>query len=149
MILLGECLAGSLTSHTPRLRARVGLLLAGLLLAPAIATLWTIVGQLLHPTVPAPLALSLTGLGALGVNLACAFVLAHYRNHAGSLTKAAFLSARNDASANVAIIAAGLTTFVWPSIWPDLIVGIGIAIMNAGAAKEVVEAARREQAPQP
>lgn len=130
-------------------RARVGFVLAGLLLAPGLATLWTVGNQLIHPIVPAPVPLSLAGLGALAVNLTCAFVLARFRHHRGSLTKAAFLSARNDAFANIAIIAAGLLTFVWPSIWPDLIVGIGIAIINAGAAREVVEAARKESAPKP
>src|SRR3954451_82018 len=51
-------------------------------------------------------------------------MLARYRAHGGSLTRAAFLSARNDALANVAIIAAGLVTAVlWQSAWPDLIVG--------------------------
>jgi hypothetical protein len=33
------------------------------------------------------------------------------------LTRAAFLSARNDASANIAIIAAGLATIVTLSAW--------------------------------
>jgi len=130
-------------------RARVGFGLAGLLLAPALATLWTIGNQFMHPVVPHAFSLSITGLGALAVNLTCAFVLARFRHHRGSLTKAAFLSARNDAVANVAIIAAGLITLVWPSIWPDLVVGIGIAIMNAGAAKEVIEAAHRERDPRP
>jgi Co/Zn/Cd efflux system component len=42
------------------------------------------------------------------------------------LTRAAFLSARNDAIANVAIIAAGFATaYLWHSAWPDLIVGAG------------------------
>ena len=51
---------------------------------------------------------------ALAVNLLCAFMLARYRDHAGSLTRAAFLSARNDALANIAIIGAGLlTAFLW------------------------------------
>lgn len=54
-----------------------------------------------------PLALGLAGLGALAVNVCCAYMLAAYRHHSGSLTKAAFLSARNDALANIAIIAAG------------------------------------------
>jgi hypothetical protein len=48
----------------------------------------------------------------------------------GSLTKAAFLSARNDVLANVAIVAAGLVTAYTFSIWPDLIVGLGIAVIN-------------------
>lgn len=75
----------------------------------------------------------------------CAFMLARYRHHGGSLTRAAFLSARNDALANVAIIAAGLATAaVWRSAWPDLIVGLAIALMNADAAREIWQAARKE-----
>jgi Co/Zn/Cd efflux system component len=72
-------------------------------------------------------------------------MLARYRAHGGSLTRAAFLSARNDALANGAIIAAGLlTAYQWPSAWPDLIVGLGIAVLNADAAREVWTAAREE-----
>jgi Co/Zn/Cd efflux system component len=72
-------------------------------------------------------------------------MLARFRHHAGSLTKAAFLSARNDALANIAIIAAGaVTALLWRSAWPDLLVGIGIAAMNADAAREIYEAARAE-----
>src|SRR3712207_7064819 len=47
-----------------------------------------------------------------------------FRTHSGSLTRAAFLSARNDAIANVAIIAAGLLTAATLAIWPDLVVGL-------------------------
>jgi Co/Zn/Cd efflux system component len=57
------------------------------------------------PVPPAPIPLSLTG-AALAVNLICALMLARFRSHAGSLTRAAFLSARNDAYANVAIVLA-------------------------------------------
>ena len=64
----------------------------------------------------------------------------------GSLSKAAFLSARNDALANIAIVAAGAATALAPSAWPDLVVGLGIAALNAGAAREVFSAARREHA---
>jgi Co/Zn/Cd efflux system component len=89
--------------------------------------------------------LTLTGAGALVINLSCAFMLARFREHGGSLTKAAFLSARNDTIANIAIIAAGaVTAGLWRSAWPDLIVGVGIAIMNADAAREVWRAARDE-----
>jgi Co/Zn/Cd efflux system component len=45
----------------------------------------------------------------------------------------------------MAIIAAGLVTaWLWASAWPDLIVGLGIAAMNADAAREVWHAAREE-----
>ena len=47
--------------------------------------------------------------------------------------------------ANIAIIVAGLVTaFLWHAAWPDLLVGLGIAAMNADAAREVWQAARNE-----
>ena len=127
-----------------RKRARVGMALAGILLVPGLATLWTAWEKFNLPAAPDPVLLSLTGAGALAINLSCALMLARYRRHGGSLTRAAFLSARNDAAANIAIIAAGLVTVIIPSVWPDLIVGLGIAAMNADAAREVWKAAREE-----
>ncbi|RWC88747.1 cation transporter [Mesorhizobium sp. M00.F.Ca.ET.151.01.1.1] len=129
-----------------RARSQVGMALALILLVPGLATLWTAWQKFNSPVPPQALALTLTGLGALAINLSCAYMLAAYRHHSGSLTRAAFLSARNDAFANLAIIAAGLVTaFVWRSVWPDLLVGLGIAALNADAAREVWEAAREER----
>jgi len=125
-------------------RARLGMALAFILLVPTLATLWTAWQKFSLPVPPAPVPLTLTGAGALAVNLICAFMLVRYRSHAGSLTRAAFLSARNDAYANVAIIVAGLLTAATISAWPDLIVGLGIAILNADAARQVLTAARKE-----
>lgn len=126
-------------------RSRVGMALALILLAPGIATLWALWHKIAAPLPPEPVTLSLVGAGALAVNLSCALILARFRKHSGSLTKAAFLSARNDAYANIAIIAAGFLTALTRSVWPDIIVGLGIAAMNATAAKEVWEAARQER----
>lgn len=127
-----------------RRRAKVGKILSLILLAPALALLWTLWQKFSAPTPPAPVPLSLTALGALAVNLFCAFRLATYRHHGGSLTKAAFLSARNDTFANIAIIGAALATAWSHSIWPDIVVGLAIAAMNMDAAREVWEAARDE-----
>jgi Co/Zn/Cd efflux system component len=127
-------------------RAKMGMALAGILLIPGLATLWTAWEKFNLPVAPSALPLTLAGLGALAVNLSCALMLARFRHQGGSMTKAAFLSARNDAAANVGIILAGLVTaFVWQSAWPDLIIGLAIAAMNADAAMEVWEAARSEQ----
>jgi Co/Zn/Cd efflux system component len=126
-------------------RAKMGMAMAGILLIPGIATLWTAWEKFNLPVAPSPIPLMLAGLGALAVNLSCALLLARFRHQSGSLTKAAFLSARNDALANVGIILAGLlTAFLWRSAWPDLITGLAIAALNADAAREVWEAARAE-----
>ena len=118
--------------------------MAGILLIPGLATIWMIWIKFNAPVPPQAFSLSITGAGALAVNMFCAFLLARFRHHSGSLTKAAFLSARNDSFGNVAIIGAGILTAYTLSAWPDLIVGIGIAILNADAAREVWNAARDE-----
>jgi len=126
-------------------RSIVGMVLAAILLAPGLATLWTAWEKFSVPVPPAPVPLSMAGCGALVVNLFCAYLLMRFRAHSGSLTRAAFLSARNDALANIAIIAAGLVTAATVSPWPDLIVGLGIFLMNLDAAREVYTTARRER----
>jgi Co/Zn/Cd efflux system component len=125
-------------------RARVGMVLAAMMAIPALAFLWTLVQKFLTPVPPDAQVLTLIGVGALAVNVTAAFLLARHRAEQGSLTRAAFLSARNDALANLAIIGAGLITAAHPSIWPDVIVGLAIAAMNLDAAHEVWEAARKE-----
>jgi Co/Zn/Cd efflux system component len=139
LIFFGLGLAASM-------RARLGMLMALLLLVPAAATLWLAWSKFWDPVAPQASLLTITGLGALAVNTACALLLARHRNEAGSLTRAAYLSARNDAYANIGIVAAGLVTaLLWHSGWPDLIVGLAIAALNADAAFEVWEEARKEQ----
>ena len=129
---------------SPRARARVGLGLSALLLAPGIATVWTAWTRFASPGAPDPGALGLTGLGALAVNFGCALALARRRDHAGSLTRAAFLSARNDVIASLAIIAAGVATALTHIRWWDLGIGLAIGAMNADAALTVWRAARQE-----
>ena len=128
----------------PAWRARLGLLLAVLLLAPALATLWAVWRSVHTGLMPAPTPLTLTGAGALVVNLTCALLLARRRREGGSLTRAAFLSARNDVLASLAITLAGLATAGVQRGWPDLLVGLGIALLNVDAARAVWRAARGE-----
>jgi len=129
-----------------RARARLGMLLAVILLIPGLAALWTGYQKILDPIPPSVIPLSAAGAGAFLVNLTCAFILARFRRDSGSLTRAAYLSARNDVLANIAIILAGGVTAFYPTPWPDLVVGLGIAVMNLDAAREVYQEAREEHA---
>ncbi len=54
---------------TVRNRARIGMLLAGVLLVPGLATLWTAWEKFNTPIPPSSLALSLAGLGAPSIFL--------------------------------------------------------------------------------
>ena len=127
-----------------RKRAWVGMAFAGMMLVPGAAALWTAWAKVQAPIAPSPVPLSLAGAGAMAVNFLCAMLLMRFREYGGSLSKAAFLSARNDVLANFAIVAAGFMTAYFPSIWPDLLVGLGIGAMNLDSARDVWKAARKE-----
>ena len=126
-------------------RVKLGYVFSGLLLIPGIAVLSVAWDKFQNPVTPESLSLGLTALGALVVNVFCAYLLSRFRKSKESLTKAAYLSARNDAFANVAIISASVISLFWTSGWPDLIVGIGILLLNLDSATEVLEVSRKER----
>ena len=128
-----------------RRRSYVGSVLAIVILIPALATLWTAVMKIVDPVPPEPLPLSLTAMGALLVNLACALLLMRHRDHPGSLAKAAWLSARNDVLADAAIIVVAVLTVWFPTAWIDIVAGLGIGVLNADAARTVWMGARDER----
>ena len=118
-------------------RKRLSKLFALLLLVPAISVLISTIYEINNPSAPDATSLTAVGTGALIVNFSCAFLLAKFRGSAKSLVLAAYLSARNDAIANVAIISAGIMTIFWSSSIPDLVVGLAIGMLNANAAVKV------------
>lgn len=125
-------------------RRKASYVLAGLILIPAVAALATAVYKLVNPSAPEAFALTGTAVFAMVVNLVCALLLMRLRREE-ALLRGAWLAARNDVLGNVLIIAAGLVTFVWVSPWPDIAVGLLLAAVNLGAAKEVFEQARAEE----
>ncbi len=132
-----------------RRRSYVGSVLAFVILIPALATIWTAVMKMINPVPPEPLPLSLTAIGALLVNLTCALLLVRHRHHPGSLAKAAWLSARNDVLADAAIILVAVVTVWIPTGWIDIVVGIGIGLLNVDAARTVWRRARDERRLEP
>ena len=128
-----------------RRRSYVGSVLAFVILIPALATMWTAIVKISDPVAPEALPLSLTAVGALLVNLTCALLLVRHRNHPGSLAKAAWLSARNDALANIAIIGVGVVAIWFSTGWIDIVVGIAIGLLNADAARTVWKLSRAER----
>ncbi len=126
-------------------RSWAGKAMAVIICAPALVAAWQIASQFSNPQAPDPLRLVLTAGGAVVVNGICAWVLAKFHDDGGSLTKAAFLAARNDVLVNVAIIGMGLLTAWTGSGWPDLILAAIILVLNLSAAKEVWEVSEEER----
>lgn len=126
-------------------RALAGKAMALILLGPAAIATWTAIQRFSDPVAPEVAPLVLASLGAIVVNGTSAWVLANVRHAGGSLSRAAFLSARNDILVNVAIIAMGVVTLWTQSGWPDLILGTLIICLAAQAAWEVWQVSEEER----
>lgn len=126
-------------------RAKVGRVMAVIIVMPAVAAIWQAISKVANPEAPDFLSLLVTAGGAIVVNSLCAWLLARYRDARGSLTTAAFLAARNDIFANLAIIVMAFVTAATKSGWPDIILGLFIVVLNLTAAKEVWEVAGEEE----
>ncbi|EFG46928.1 hypothetical protein HMPREF0183_1776 [Brevibacterium mcbrellneri ATCC 49030] len=125
-------------------RRKASYVLAGLILLPAVAAFVMVGLKLVTGEPPEPMTLSVTAVGALVINVVSAVLLFRVRTGGGALMTGAWLAARNDALANVMIIAAGVVTVFWASVWPDVVVGLVIGVIILYAAKEVFEQARAE-----
>jgi Co/Zn/Cd efflux system component len=126
-------------------RAVMGKVMALVILAPAAVATWEAVERFSDPVAPEVAPLVWASLGAIAVNGTSAWLLAGVRSHGGSLSRAAFLSARNDVLVNVAIIAMGVLTARTGSGWPDLVLGCVIILLALHAAYEVWEVSEEER----
>lgn len=126
-------------------RAVTGKVMALIILGPATVAGWEAIGRFTSPVAPDAAPVILASLGAIAINGTSSWLLAGVRHHGGSLSRAAFLSARNDVLVNVAIILmAGIT--IWTgSGWPDLILGSFIILLALHAAYEVWEVSEEER----
>lgn len=125
-------------------RSRLGKLLSVSMLLPAGFAIWQGVEKLLNPSAPDSLPLAVAALVGLAVNLISAFTLMRYRHTGGALVMAAWLFTRNDAFVSAAIFVMAAITLWLQSGWPDLLLGIGILLLNLDAAKRVWDASEKE-----
>jgi Co/Zn/Cd efflux system component len=126
-------------------RAVMGKVMSVLILGPAALAGWEAFERFGHPSAPQVLPLVLASIGAIAINGTSAWLLNSVRHHGGSLSRAAFLSARNDVLVNLSIIAMAVVTLWTSSGWPDLILGCFIIGLALFAAHEVWEASEEER----
>lgn len=126
-------------------RAVMGKAMALVILGPAVVAGWEAVQRFSDPVAPEVAPVVLVSVGAIAVNGTSAWLLAKVRHHGGSLSRAAFLSARNDVLVNLAIIAMAVVTAWTASGLPDLILGCAIIVLALHAAWEVWEVSEEER----
>jgi Co/Zn/Cd efflux system component len=126
-------------------RAAMGKVMALVVLAPAAVAGWEAFQRFGDPVPPAVLPVVLASLGAIVVNGTSAWLLVGVRRGGGSLSRAAFLSARNDVLVNVAVIGMAVVTLWTGSGWPDVVLGCCIILVAVQAAFEVWEVSEEER----
>jgi Co/Zn/Cd efflux system component len=112
----------------------------------AVFGLWVLgsgVYRAIEGSEPDPGVMGGVALLALAVNVGVAALLFSHRNGDSNRTSI-WLCSRNDAIANLAVIAAAGGVLASGSRWPDLAVAAGIAALNVSAAIHVARLARAE-----
>lgn len=126
-------------------RALMGKVMALIILGPASVAGWMAISRFSDPVAPDVLPIVLASLGAVLINGASAWLLVGVRTHGGSLSRAAYLAARNDVLINAVIIVMAGVTLWTSSGWPDLVLGCFIILLALHAAYEVWEVSEEER----
>lgn len=124
-------------------RAGSALTKAAAMLGFALYVLGYSAWQMLSGVVPEAPVMGVVGSLALLVNVGCTFLLFGHRN-GDSNRRAVWLCSRNDAIANVAVIAAAGLVALTGTLWPDAIVGVFMASLALHSAWEILHHARAD-----
>ena len=92
--------------------------------------------KMVNPAIPAAEVIGLVGLVALLANAGCFWLLWRHRAEDVNM-RSVWLCSRNDLVANAAVIAAGVAVWLAGSQWPDILVGVAIAVLFLHSAVQV------------
>lgn len=93
--------------------------------------------KVFHPLLPDTSLMGLIGALALASNLVCFFLL--YRHRSDNLNMSStWLCSRNDLIANVGVLLAAAASWQLTSRWPDIVVGMLIAMLFLNSALSVL-----------
>lgn len=120
-----------------RMKALSALLKGGIMAAFALFVLGQAVYKIIVPQVPVFEAIGVVGLAALAANLLCLGLLWRHRSEDINM-RSVWLCSRNDIIANVSVLFAALGVWLSGSGWPDIVVGLGIAMLFLHSALFVI-----------
>jgi len=127
----------------PVWQARAALLKGSIMSGFGLAVLAEVALKLIRGVVPSADVIGAVGVVALGANIACLMLLARHRDDDINM-RSVWLCSRNDVVANVGVLLAAAGVGVTGTAWPDIVVGLLIAMMFGSSAVGVIRAARRQ-----
>ncbi|MDO8524263.1 MAG: cation diffusion facilitator family transporter [bacterium] len=113
-------------SKNHKTQARASLIKGVIMLTVGLYVLWQSFYRVFYPVVPSAQTITLIGILALVANVVCFFLLTRYRDKNINM-KSAWICSRNDVYGNISVIGAGILVGYFNSMWPDIIVGMGMA----------------------
>ncbi|MEQ1789408.1 MAG: cation transporter [Rickettsiales bacterium] len=124
-------------------RAKAALIKAALMLLLAIGALTQGAHNLLEQTTPAYMTMGWVATLALLVNSISALLLYKSRGRDSNM-QSVWLCSRNDMITNILIIIAAFLVFASNSLFPDLLVALGIAWLEGSSAIKIIRHAKQE-----
>jgi cation diffusion facilitator family transporter len=122
-------------------QARVAMLKGLIMAAFGVGVLIEVGHKLVTGVLPTPGLMSAVGFIALGANTVCLILLSRHRADDINM-RSAWLCSRNDVIANAGVLlAAGGVAFTGAG-WPDILVGLAIAMLFGSSAIRVIRDAR-------
>jgi len=124
-------------ARSARWRAGAALLKGIIMAAFGLGVLAEVAYKLAYPVVPAAVAMGGIGALALAANSVCLVLLYRHR-HDDINMRSVWLCSRNDIIANVSVLLAAGGVALSQSMWPDVLVGLGIAALFLHSALYVL-----------
>lgn len=112
----------------PVWRTRAGILKGLIMSIFALGILGSTINRVYYQTTPDASTMCIIGGLALAANLICAFLLLRFKNDDVNM-RSAWLCSRNDVIANLGVLTAAAGVTWTGSQWPDLAVGVIIAML--------------------
>lgn len=133
--------------RAPVIKTRAARWSGYLQIALACGVLLDILRRFVFGSNPEPGWMVIVGLVALAANVTCLILLQRHR-HGEVHMRASWIFSKNDVIANVGVIVAGGLVALVGSRWPDLIIGLVIAMVVFRGGVTILKDAAKEEAEQ-
>jgi cation diffusion facilitator family transporter len=152
--MLGDALVYGLSLYVLRKdlkqRAKVALAKGGFMLLFGLFVLGDALYKVTKPAIPDAQIMGAIGVLALTANLICFFLLYTHKEDNLNMSST-WLCSRNDLFANLGVLIAAGLSYIYLSKWPDIFIGIAIALLflksSLHVTKEALLAMKRPQSP--
>ncbi|MDO8642970.1 MAG: cation diffusion facilitator family transporter [Candidatus Woesearchaeota archaeon] len=132
-------------SKNHKIQAKASVVKGAIMLLFGLYVFWEAFHKITHPIIPTAQTISIIAILALIANTTCSILLTKHKDKSININSA-WICSRNDAYQNIGVMIAGILVGYFNSMWPDIIVGLGIAGLvlysSVGIIKESLMHAR-------